>query len=139
MMYIFNLWKLEMATHSSTFAWRIPWREQPGRLQSMGSQRVGHDWVSSHGYIELAKKFVLMDFCKSLQKTLNELSGQPNNKRMKFNRWYSVWMTEFHTEFSVNCNSVLRTANGVNRYILCDRTLHLWLCLVCQNEKVNWD
>ena len=33
----------EMATHSSTLAWRIPWREEPGRLQSMGSQRVGHD------------------------------------------------------------------------------------------------
>ena len=33
----------EMATHSSTFAWRIPWREEPGRLQSRGSQRVGHD------------------------------------------------------------------------------------------------
>ena len=32
-----------MATHSSTFAWRIPWMEEPGRLQSMGSQRVGHD------------------------------------------------------------------------------------------------
>ena len=33
----------EMATHSSTLAWRIPWTEEPGRLQSMGSHRVGHD------------------------------------------------------------------------------------------------
>ena len=33
----------EMATHSSVLAWRIPWTEEPGRLQSMGSQRVGHD------------------------------------------------------------------------------------------------
>ena len=32
-----------MATHSSILAWRIPWTEEPGRLQSMGSQRVGHD------------------------------------------------------------------------------------------------
>ena len=32
-----------MATHSSTLAWRILWTEEPGRLQSMGSQRVGHD------------------------------------------------------------------------------------------------
>ena len=32
-----------MATHSSVPAWRIPWTEEPGRLQSMGSQRVGHD------------------------------------------------------------------------------------------------
>ena len=33
----------EMAIHSSTIAWKIPWTERPGRLQSMGSQRVGHD------------------------------------------------------------------------------------------------
>ena len=33
----------EMATHSSILAWKIPWMEKPGRLQSMGSQRVGHD------------------------------------------------------------------------------------------------
>ena len=33
----------EMATHSSSLAWRIPWTEEPGVLQSMGSQRVGHD------------------------------------------------------------------------------------------------
>ena len=33
-----------MAPHSSTLAWRIPWTEKPGRLQSMGSHRVGHDW-----------------------------------------------------------------------------------------------
>ena len=32
-----------MATHSSTLAWRMPWTEEPGGLQSMGSQRVGHD------------------------------------------------------------------------------------------------
>ena len=33
----------EMATHSTTLAWKIPWMEEPGRLQSMGSQRVGRD------------------------------------------------------------------------------------------------
>ena len=36
-----------MATHSSTLAWKIPWTEESGGLQSMGSQRVGHDWVTS--------------------------------------------------------------------------------------------
>ena len=35
----------EMVTHSSILAWRIPWTEKPGRLQSTGSQRVGHDWL----------------------------------------------------------------------------------------------
>ena len=36
-----------MAPHSSTPAWKIPWVEEPGRLQSMGSQRVRHDWATS--------------------------------------------------------------------------------------------
>ena len=36
-----------MAPHSSTLAWKIPWMEEPGRLQSMGSLRVGHDRVTS--------------------------------------------------------------------------------------------
>ena len=37
----------EMATRSSILAWRIPWTEEPGGLQFMGSQRVGHDWATS--------------------------------------------------------------------------------------------
>ena len=37
-----------MATHSSTLAWVIPWTEELGRLQSMGSQRIKHDWVTKH-------------------------------------------------------------------------------------------
>ena len=36
----------EMATHSSILAWEIPWAEKPGRLQSMGSQRIGHNLVT---------------------------------------------------------------------------------------------
>ena len=36
-----------MVTHSSTLAWKIPWTEEPGRLQSMGSVRVRHDWATS--------------------------------------------------------------------------------------------
>ena len=36
-----------MATHSSILAWRLPWTEEPGGLQSMGSQRVGHDRVTN--------------------------------------------------------------------------------------------
>ena len=38
-----NLLEKEMATHSSILAWKIPWTEEPGSLQSMGSQRVRHD------------------------------------------------------------------------------------------------
>ena len=37
----------EMAVHSSSIDWKIPWTEEAGRLQSMESQRVGHDWATS--------------------------------------------------------------------------------------------
>ena len=49
----FILWALKslpekaIATYSSTLAWEIPWTKEPGRLQSMGSRRVGHDWATS--------------------------------------------------------------------------------------------
>ena len=46
-----DLLEKEMATNSSIFAWKIPRREEPGGLQSMGSQRVGHDWVTSFSLV----------------------------------------------------------------------------------------
>ena len=42
-----------MATHSNILAWKIAWTEEPGRLQSMGSQRVRHDWVTKHSTAHL--------------------------------------------------------------------------------------
>ena len=42
----FHALEEEMATHSSVLAWKIPWMEEPRRLQSMGSLRVGHDWAT---------------------------------------------------------------------------------------------
>ena len=47
----------EIATHSSILAWKIPWTEEPGRLQSMGSQRVRHDWATSLHLIWLSRHF----------------------------------------------------------------------------------
>ena len=56
--------KKEMTTHSSILAWRIPWTEDPGRLQSMGLQRVGHDWVTSlHSLILLFQLSHLGKIC----------------------------------------------------------------------------
>ena len=44
-----------MAPHSSTPAWKIPWTEEPGGLQSMGSLRVGHDWATSLSLLCMGK------------------------------------------------------------------------------------
>ena len=46
----------EMATHSGTLAWKIPWAEKPDRLQSMGLQRVGHDWAISLSFTFVERK-----------------------------------------------------------------------------------
>ena len=60
-----------MATHFSTFAWKIPWMEEPGRLQSMGSLRVGHDWATSHSL------FTFMHWRRKWQLTPVFLPGNP--------------------------------------------------------------
>ena len=52
----------EMATHSSTLVWKIPWMEELGRPQSMGSQRVGHDWATSLSYLFNVPVLVLITF-----------------------------------------------------------------------------
>ena len=46
----------EMATHSSIFAWKIPWTKESSGLQPRGSQRVGHDWASFHLFFFLLRK-----------------------------------------------------------------------------------
>ena len=48
-----------MATHSSILAWRFPWTEEPGGLQSMGSQRVGQDWAAEHPAPRKQRVFIL--------------------------------------------------------------------------------
>ena len=47
-----------MATHSSILAWKIPWTEKLGRLQSIGSQRVGHDCACKHKESKLKKNIL---------------------------------------------------------------------------------
>ena len=48
----------ELTTHSSILAWRMPWAKEPGRLQSMGLQKVGHDWAADSYYFSL-KEYVV--------------------------------------------------------------------------------
>ena len=57
----------ETATHSSTLAWKIPWTEEPGRLQSVGSQRVRHDWATS---FSLSFPWGRMDICICMAESL---------------------------------------------------------------------
>ena len=69
-------WELEkaMAPHSSTLARKIPWVEEPGRLQSMGSLRVGHDWVTS------LSLFTFIHWRRKWQPTPVFLPGEPQGR-----------------------------------------------------------
>ena len=64
-----------MATHSSTLAWEIPWTEERGRLQSMGSLRVGHDWATS------LSLFTFMHWRRKWQPTPVFLPGESQGRR----------------------------------------------------------
>ena len=64
-----------MATHSSTLAWKIPWMEEPGRLQSMGSRRIRHDWATS------LSLFTFMHWRRKWQPTEVFLPGESQGRR----------------------------------------------------------
>ena len=64
-----------MAPHSSTLAWKIPWTEEPGRLQSMGSWRVGHNWATS------LSLFTFMHWRRKWQPTPVFLPGESQGRR----------------------------------------------------------
>ena len=76
-----------MAPHSSTVAWKIPWMEEPGRLQSMGSRRVGHDWAAS------LSLFTFMHWRRKWQPTPVFLPGESQGQRSLVG--YRLWG---HTE-----------------------------------------
>ena len=80
----------EMATHSSTLAWRIPWREEPGGLQSMGSQRVEHDWATSrHNDNETMYWCITLRICISKACELNK--SDPNEKKSMGHTFENIW------------------------------------------------
>ena len=98
----------EMPTHSSILAWKIPWTEDPGRLQSMGWQRVRHDWATSlslffsYSYSVLnCCSFVLRkdnDHISSWKKKSEFHRSWPYDIRRKYNwNWRPVsWSIEYH-------------------------------------------
>ena len=73
-----------MATHSRTFAWKIPWMEEPGRLQSMGSLTVGHDWATS------LSLFTFMHWRRKRQPTPVFLPGESQRRRAWWAAVYGV-------------------------------------------------
>ena len=73
-----------MATHSSILAWKIPWTEEPGRVQSMGSRRVGHVWATS------LSLFTLMHWRRKWQPTPVFLPGESQGRGSLWAAVYGV-------------------------------------------------
>ena len=84
-----------MTTHSSILAWNIPWTEGPRKLQSMGSQRVGHDWAHTHSIIQRRRKYT-ENLYHVLMKTI---TSQPTRRKPMAHR--SLWITYFEDPWSV--------------------------------------
>ena len=122
-----------MAPHSSTLAWKIPWTEEPGGLQSMGSLRVGHDWVTS------LSLFTFMHWRRKWQPTPVLLpgesrgwgsSGMPSMGSHRVGHDWSelaaaaVYISQW---YSFNPSSPLLLP-------LCPQVCYLCLCLYCCPE-----
>ena len=92
-----------MATLSSTLAWKIPWAEEPGRLQSLGSRRVRHDWVTS------LSLFSFMHWRRIWQPTPRFLPGESQG-------WWSLvgcclWGCTVRQDWSDLATAVAKLAN----------------------------
>jgi len=94
-----DLLEKEMATHSSTLTWKIPWTENPGRLQSTGSQRVGHDWLTwlTHSFFYMFLSYCWLDYLKpAAQERLNP--QQQSSRLMSMEPQASKnWKQAFHS------------------------------------------
>ena len=88
----------EMAMHSSILAWKIPWTEEPGGLQSMGSQRVGHDWATDLSLTDLIEKTSLPLGPRGIPPFPNSLDSQysshSNHFRLSF-LYVGIWLSFF--------------------------------------------
>ena len=97
-----------MAPHSSTLAWKIPWMEEPGRLQSMGSLRVGHDWATS------LSLFTFLHWRRKWQPTSVLLPGESLGQRSLVG--YSPWVHRvghnWATDTRTHTHTGMRTVCG---------------------------
>ena len=110
-----------MATHSSILAWKIPRTEEPGRLQSMGSQRVGHDWMTS------LSLFTFMHWRRKWQPTPVFLPGEPQDGRAWWAAFYGVtqsrtrlkWLSSSRRSEEPLVSPPLFTVGWGSLYLLC--------------------
>ena len=114
----------EMAAHSTILVWRIPWKEEPGRLQSTGSQRVRHDWATSLSLSTQTKKelrensrmaFVAYSLCFTVR---NYFCGLQSYLKFRLNRNNTFsWASSFSHVCVIHMQSIFKKKK-VKAYIL---------------------
>ena len=109
-----------MAPHSSTLTWKIPWMEEPGRLQSMGSLRLGHDQATS------LSLFSFMHWRRKWQLTPVFLPGESQGRRSLVG--CCLWVTQSQTRLKQHSSSSYYKRNSPKWY-LC------WQPVVKNNNK----
>ena len=130
----------EMATHSSTLAWKIPCTEEPGRLQSMGLQRVRHDWATSLHFLNTSicserKTLVVKHLADQTPVSLTLPPGFAQHPDHVGTKWVtiSIWLTP-----SLHQGSPSLTAKNVTCWWVLQMHLdvwgHLWFS-VCEKKQ----
>ena len=121
-----------MAPHSSTLAWKIPWTEEPGGLQSMALRRVRHDWATS------LSLFTFMHWRRKWQRTPVFLPGESQGqrspgemlesvtiyRRVKKGGW--VWLS-----YSQQWNTVMKHKENIYKLSSVDTSWCTWKPLIC--------
>ena len=120
-----------MAPHSSTLAWKIPWTEEPGRLQSMGSLRVRHDWATSFSL------FTFMHWRRKWQPTPVFLPGESQGRGSLVGcRLWGRTVGHESLKCLTMCSVVLR--KGMQSQDVRSPVLHLDFLKLLSHQSLNW-
>ena len=122
-----------MAPHSSTLAWKIPWTEEPGRLQSMGSLRVGHDWATSLSF------FTFMCWRRKWQPTPVFLPGESRDGGAWWDAVYRVAQSWTRLKQLSSSSSLNEMKKKQNRDTGNTETLQCWKPSQNTNSMSSFD
>ena len=134
----------EVATHSSILAWKIPWMEKPGRLQSMGLQWVGHDWATTTfsmwtlGFGFFSLNIVLWGFIQVVEciKSLFLFTAEWYSMMWVFHGFFSHLSSERHSSYFQFGAIMNKTYLNIHIKSLCEYIFsfllgsYLWLKLL---------
>ena len=103
-----DLLEKETATHSSILTWKIPWTEEPRRLQSTGSQRVGHDWATSLFFLMMGNQ------CKRCRNSIIRQKRSMEWTNHVVNQLIYSWISESWFSYDYLQKSTEKLLNHVN-------------------------